>query len=136
MKIEFRGKEIGELEAKTLISNLEKGVIKANLNKDEIILYNELISAGENSIFNVPKSEEEFLINRLQMQINVGKLIEKFDYCKKNGHSEKKGSSYFASGPSGTRVYATCSNCKMQYERKLTSEEWESFDKLMNVRFS
>lgn len=136
MKIKFRGRKISELEAKTLISNLQKGVIKPNLNENERTLYNELRSAGENSIFNIPKNEEEFLINSLQMQINVGQLIEKFDYCEKNGHSEKKGSSYFASGPSGIRVYATCLRCKMPYERKLTSEEWESFDKLMNVRFS
>lgn len=64
----------------------------------------------------------------------VAELFEEQEFCEKNGHVERKGYSHIASGSNtGTRVYTTCERCGMMYERGLTSEEWNEFNKLMNT---
>ena len=131
MGIEFRGKEISELEAKNTILFLEKGLAKPNLRRKEKTEYSYFEKIRDHSFLKIPKSEEEFLINGLEVQINVGEFVAKLEYCEKNGHEEE--SSHIASGLGGTRVYATCKNCKMMYERNLTSDEWKGFDDLMRT---
>jgi len=125
--INFRGKEINKLEAKSLISKLKSGLVFPNLNEQEQKVYKKIIK-----FFNAKElSEKEYLIGELKSRIQVAEFSEKIKYCKKHGHT--KGSSHIGSGQSGTKVYVNCAHCGMNYDRPLTQKEWENFDKMMNT---
>ena len=137
IKINFRDKEISKLEAKTLISKLESGLISPNLNEQEqksyVLLKNAVqclnkISKNKNT---KKLSEKEYLIHELSVSIKLTELGEKIKYCKEQGHSPKSES--ISSGQSGTKVYGECKRCGMGYTRPLSSKEWENFNRMMNT---
>jgi len=80
------------------------------------------------------KSEKDYLIKRLKIEIGLQNLNRVGLICDEKGHVEK--SSHVGSGPGGTRAYATCKRCKMMYDRGLTSKESEDFVKLMRTPFT
>jgi len=85
---------------------------------------------GAAEIFKPYESEKDYAINWKQAQIKLYKSYLVKLVCEEKGHVEK--SSYTASGShTGTRRYCTCGRCGMMYERSLTSEEYERFDRDM-----
>ena len=128
--INFRGKEMNLLEARTVISKLKFGLISPNLNEQEQKSYQIWKNAIED--FNLKKlSGKEYLIGELKSRIQVAEFAEKIKYCRKYGH--KEGLSHIGSGQSGTKVYANCAHCGMGYDRLLSSKEWANFDKRMHT---
>jgi len=133
VKIEFRGKEISKLEAKTLIDKLKLGFTSPDLNEQEQKSYVIWKNAME-SLNSKKLSEKRYLIGEIKSRIQAAEFAEKIKYCKKYGHTEDW--LHICSGQSGTKVYANCARCGMNYERNLSVKEWENFDKMMNTPMS
>jgi len=141
-KINFFGKEMNLLEAKLYLVGLKVGIIEENLTEKERESYlkweeakrtsNETFEKkGKKGIWKL-NTEKEYIINKLEKEIKVKEFYKKIKYCKENGHPEKKGSSYTASGQGGTKVWAQCSKCGQKYERGLSSKEWDEWYKEMH----
>lgn len=116
------------------INDIKSGKKEVNLTDSQEKFYQNRLDPELQKILKHPGSRKDFLISELESKINMNELYAKLDYCRKHGHEEKKGSSYFASGShTGTRVYAYCSRCGQMYERNLTAKEREEFDKIMHT---
>lgn len=76
-------------------------------------------------------TKEKYLKGQEKTNKVIKELAKKIKYCNENGHTE--GSSNISSGQSGTKVYANCTRCEMDYQRGLTTKEWADFDKEMNT---
>jgi hypothetical protein len=97
LKIEFRGKEMSILEAKTYIKDLKSGKIEAELSDEEREHYlrckkdidkykncsSETIDLHALAIFLSGRTEKEYLINQIKNKINF-RLAE-----EKNKHTEE-----------------------------------------------
>ena len=141
-EITFRNKKLGLLEAKLLVVRLKTGITKPNLTEEERADYvrieeckkrdNEKAKRhGNNSgIWREGFGEKDYLLQKLNLQIGLIEMSNKYSYCKKHGHNEKI--NYF--GSAGT--YCQCKRCGCIYTRRMTSEEWESFDRLMKTPFN
>jgi len=74
--------------------------------------------------------------NKLKKEINEV-YLDRIDKCiRAGGHKPRKNSSYISSGIGGTRINEICRKCGMFYERNLTLEEMNKFEKDMRTPYT
>ncbi|MFW9882535.1 MAG: hypothetical protein ACFFG0_56455 [Candidatus Thorarchaeota archaeon] len=125
-----------KLEKRLKILKLKLNLDSPELTEKQERMYN-LLSNNKEGILKKPKDKRSYLISELKHELKLDKFYATLRYCREHGHKEKKGhASISSSSHMGTRVYATCSRCGQMYERGLTTEEWERFDKAMRTPFT
>lgn len=143
IKIDFHEKRMGLLEAKLFLCELKLGLLNLSLDDKEKADYlrwkgfrenrNEIKKRLVKEVTYTRLTERDYLIEGLENEIKSVKQKKKNrDYCKVNGHIEKKGSAYTQPGVKGAQTYYTCLRCGSIYEKNFPSEEDNKSNKINN----
>jgi len=148
-EVNFRGKEMGLLEARLYTLGLKLGIVNINLNEEEERCYlmwrnyremknkmaKECIEeqgrerfTKEDVVFK-DLSERKYLIESLENKLISEKLTKNKIYCKEHGHKEEKNSAYTSPGIEGAVTHYACSRCGDIYEKESTSYEDKNINK-------